>query len=255
MREANANPDVEYRRTRLAKLCNSFSTKQSMVRKKYGIRLRLRRSKDEIDAERKRVTYKSATELQTELGLDVGKVGKAKWRHSLGGGGGNTGRGSRPGSSDTQGQMSTPEPAAATTLASSLSVPQQSMKLGNDVSMHSGHKRSHTGDGESPSHKRIAYAEMGGLGGDASMGAETMDPTMATVIQKQQQQTGGVGTADEPMMLDDSGTASGEDDDDDGSDSEDDDDEDIPAQLPASVLQSLQRSSSTATASPRPGSG
>ena len=41
-------------------LQNSFSTKQSIIRKKYGVRLRQRRTRAEIDAERERVTGTTA---------------------------------------------------------------------------------------------------------------------------------------------------------------------------------------------------
>ncbi|KYK58621.1 hypothetical protein DCS_05638 [Drechmeria coniospora] len=48
----------------LAKLKNSYTSKQSMIRKKYGIRLRERRSKSQIDAEKSRLFGSSATEHQ-----------------------------------------------------------------------------------------------------------------------------------------------------------------------------------------------
>jgi hypothetical protein len=55
MRAADAMPDVEARRSKLDALKNSFGTKQSMIRKKYGVRLRERRTRAEIDAERSRM--------------------------------------------------------------------------------------------------------------------------------------------------------------------------------------------------------
>lgn len=273
IREANAMSNEEARKAKLNSLSNCFSTKQSLIRKKYGIRLRMRRSKEEIQAERNRMSYKTPSELQAEMGIsNPGIKPKAKSRQSIG-------SSSRLPSGQasglhTPGHTSTPSPP--TTLASSLPVAQnnKSIKDSSDVSMHgsggAGHKRSYTGDGESPSHKRIAYAEMGGLGGDATVPGETMDPTMpvkqqwvaaaaaapaAVASKDNEKEQRRLGSAEEPMTLDDSGTASGDNDDDDDSDSDSSsDDDDIPAQLPTSVLQSLQRSSSTATAPSRAGS-
>ncbi|KAJ4300175.1 hypothetical protein N0V88_002844 [Collariella sp. IMI 366227] len=54
-KEAELIPDENARRARLEGLRNSFGTKQSMVRKKYGVRLRERRTKAEIQAERERM--------------------------------------------------------------------------------------------------------------------------------------------------------------------------------------------------------
>lgn len=265
IREANAMPDEEARKLKLNSLSNCFSTKQSLIRKKYGIRLRMRRSKEEIQAERNRMTYKTPSELQAEMGIvNPGIKVKAKSQQNTGS---STQRNGHSSGLHTPGHTSTPSPT--TTLASSLPVPQNNSAATNDVSMHGsggGHKRSYTGDGESPSHKRIAYAEMGGLGGDVTMPAETRDPTMpaekqatvAAVSKEVENEEQGASTAEEPIVLDDSGTASGDNDDVDEDDDNDSDssngDDDIPAQLPASVLQSLQRSSRTATASPKVGS-
>lgn len=298
MRQANAILDEAERKSRLDGLSNSFGTKQSLIRKKYGVRLRMRRSKAEIIAERERMSYITSAELQAKMGiLNPGsKPGRkptvitypttssrpnssgSNGRPTSGGSGGRRAHdlGRTPG---IPGQVSTPEPAT-TTLASSLPVPQSTTTAVEDpnyhVGMHGGAKRTYSGDGESPSHKRVAadYAEMSGLGSiaaaaTAAMEAETVDPTMSkaaaaalppppvaasavtpvtTAPSTTQQQQGT--RADVPMTLDDSGDGDSDD-----SDDSSDSDEDIPAQLPTSVLQSLQHSSSrTATASPRPGS-
>ncbi|KAK3294615.1 uncharacterized protein B0H64DRAFT_443678 [Chaetomium fimeti] len=58
--EANEIADETARRVRLEGLRNSFGTKQSMIRKKYGVRLRERRTKAEILAERERLGLKKA---------------------------------------------------------------------------------------------------------------------------------------------------------------------------------------------------
>ncbi len=52
--QAELMGSLEDRRVRLDGLRNSFGTKQSMIRKKYGVRLRERRTKAEIEAERLR---------------------------------------------------------------------------------------------------------------------------------------------------------------------------------------------------------
>ncbi|KAK6841878.1 hypothetical protein PG987_002738 [Apiospora arundinis] len=55
-KEAEDIADPEERRQKLEGLQNSFSTKQSIIRKRYGVRLRQRRTKEEIEAERIRLT-------------------------------------------------------------------------------------------------------------------------------------------------------------------------------------------------------
>ncbi|KAK9775793.1 hypothetical protein SCAR479_07609 [Seiridium cardinale] len=54
-KEAEKIEDPLDRKLKLENLLNGFSTKQSNIRKKYGVRLRQRRTKAEIDAERARV--------------------------------------------------------------------------------------------------------------------------------------------------------------------------------------------------------
>ncbi|KAK4126624.1 hypothetical protein N657DRAFT_662782 [Parathielavia appendiculata] len=58
--EANAIPDENARKAKLEGIRNSFGTKQSMIRKKYGVRLRERRTKAEIMAERERMGLQKA---------------------------------------------------------------------------------------------------------------------------------------------------------------------------------------------------
>ncbi|KAH9435520.1 hypothetical protein MCOR02_004447 [Pyricularia oryzae] len=52
---AESIADLNERRIRIDSLRNGFGTKQSMIRKKYGVRLRERRTKKEIEAERERM--------------------------------------------------------------------------------------------------------------------------------------------------------------------------------------------------------
>ncbi|KAK8114709.1 hypothetical protein PG999_006778, partial [Apiospora kogelbergensis] len=60
-KEAEKITDPEERKQKLEGLHNSFSTKQSIIRKRYGVRLRQRRTKEEIEAERIRLTGHSGT--------------------------------------------------------------------------------------------------------------------------------------------------------------------------------------------------
>ncbi|KAI0012105.1 hypothetical protein F4779DRAFT_569409 [Xylariaceae sp. FL0662B] len=54
-REAEAIADPNLRRVRVDNVQNSFSTKQSIIRKRYGVRLRMRRTRAEIEGERRRI--------------------------------------------------------------------------------------------------------------------------------------------------------------------------------------------------------
>lgn len=56
--EAEQIPDENLRRQKIEGLRNSFGTKQSMIRKKFGVRLRERRTKAEIMAEKERLGLK-----------------------------------------------------------------------------------------------------------------------------------------------------------------------------------------------------
>ncbi|KAI0879383.1 hypothetical protein GGS24DRAFT_495858 [Hypoxylon argillaceum] len=57
-KEAEAIVDPVARKAKMESLQNTFSTKQSMVRKKYGVRLRVRRTRAVIDEERSRLGLK-----------------------------------------------------------------------------------------------------------------------------------------------------------------------------------------------------
>ncbi|KAI1127937.1 hypothetical protein F5Y10DRAFT_186653 [Nemania abortiva] len=57
-KEAEEIADPIARKSKLESLQNTFSTKQSIIRKKYGVRLRVRRTRAEIDGERSRMGIK-----------------------------------------------------------------------------------------------------------------------------------------------------------------------------------------------------
>lgn len=81
--------DPVKRRTKVESLQNCLTTKQSMIRKKYGVRLRTRRTRAEIDKERSRLGLKHAL---TSLSLAV-ETPPAK-RQRIDDGPNNTGRSS-----------------------------------------------------------------------------------------------------------------------------------------------------------------
>ncbi|POS72844.1 hypothetical protein DHEL01_v208764 [Diaporthe helianthi] len=247
-RQAREIGDDGERRARLEALSNSFGTKQSMIRKKYGVRLRMRRTKAEIQAERDRMQYRTAAELAADNGFisaNPGRPGRPPAsipsrapavvaRRSNGGTGpwaGVNQPGATAGASAPQTFMGTAEPVSS---------------VGGPVISN---KRRLSGSFPAPETKRVAYSEMGGLSGSTTAHAETMDPTMPLVADASKAPAGsakGLGTADEPMALDDS---------DEESELSDalGDDEDIPAELPPSVRQSLQQASPSVTPGPQSG--
>jgi hypothetical protein len=70
-KEAEKIADENLRRVRIEGLRNSFGTKQSMIRKKYGVRLRERRTKAEIMAERERMGLKRAEKERARASLEA----------------------------------------------------------------------------------------------------------------------------------------------------------------------------------------
>lgn len=250
MRQANLIPDEAEKKQRIDGLSNSFGTKQSLIRKKYGVRLRMRRTKAEIQSERDRMQYRTAAELIADIGITGVSHGPGRPLTSA----------PHPPRPSAQGETSwasannrvaAQHASTNSTLASSLPVPEPSMDNGPrmmDITMHGGNKRRLSGSNtDSPNHKRVAYSQMGGLG-SAAAAAETRDPTLPSRAGSASRFVKGKGTADEPMALGDT---------DDSDSGESGEDEDIPAQLPASVRQSLHRSSSAAlgaNGSSRPGS-
>lgn len=247
MRQANLIPYEAEKKQRIDGLSNSFGTKQSLIRKKYGVRLRMRRTKAEIQSERDRMQYRTAAELISDIGITGVSHGPGRPISSTP----HLSRASSGGGTSWAGANVAAHQAPTTsTLASNLPVPEPSIDddpRTMDVTMHGGNKRRFSGSADSPNHKRVAYSQMGGLG-SAAAAAETRDPTLPPRARSASGFAKGKGTADEPMALGDT----------DDSDSEDSgEDGDIPAQLPASVRQSLQRSSSAvlgANGSSRPGS-
>lgn len=248
MRQANLIPDEAEKKNRLDALGNSFGTKQSLIRKKYGVRLRMRRTKAEIQAERDRMSYRTAAELQADLGFSYRPPGRAGRppgpsyrstadkgsRPGSGGGSGAEGHANRAGSGRGWAAVNESSTGLSSTLASSKPVPRSKAKDSDEVGMHSS-KRRFSGGEELPQAKRTAYAEMSGLRGAVDVDAEMTDPTINSGMANTDAERKASGTAEAPMALDDSDSEPGE-----------SSDEDIPSQLPLSVRQSLQRPSSAA---------
>ncbi|TGJ88045.1 hypothetical protein E0Z10_g740 [Xylaria hypoxylon] len=65
-KEAEQMADPMARRSKIESLQNTFSTKQSIIRKKYGVRLRVRRSRAVIEEERLRIGLKHGTSSTVE---------------------------------------------------------------------------------------------------------------------------------------------------------------------------------------------
>ncbi|KAF2967102.1 hypothetical protein GQX73_g6502 [Xylaria multiplex] len=65
-KEAEEMADLMARRAKLDSLHNTFSTRQSSIRKKYGVRLRVRRTRAEINEERSRMGLKHSTSATAE---------------------------------------------------------------------------------------------------------------------------------------------------------------------------------------------
>lgn len=237
MRQANLIPDEAEKKQRIDGLSNSFGTKQSLIRKKYGVRLRMRRTKAEIQSERDRMQYRTAAELIADIGITGISHGPGRPLTSAP-------HPPRPSAQGGTSWASANNRVAAQQAPTNSTLPEPSM----DVTMHGGNKRRFSGSNtDSPNHKRVAYSQMGGLG-SAAASAETKDPTLPSRAISASSFIKGKGTVDEPMALGDT---------DDSDSGESGEDEDIPAQLPASVRQSLHRSSSAAlgaNGSSRPGS-
>lgn len=216
VRQASLVVDPAEKKAKVDGFANSFSTKQSLIRKKYGVRLRQRRNKTEIQQERDRVHYKTASEIQAEMGFI------------------NTGPGRTPTASSYSSQrpdvnVSSPRGAGWAAVNQQLTTPASKTAASADGNMQGpGKRRLNGGAGEMPDSKRMAYADMGGRSG-VHPEAETLNSTVSK---------GSVGTKEEPMALDDSSSESSGGGSDGGSG-----DEDIPAELPASVKQTLVRSS------------
>lgn len=89
-REVEALPDPAARKAKLEALQNSFTTKQSTIRKRYGVRLRNRRTRAEIEQERHRMSGATPGSDSTETPsakrqrMDDGNLGEPTRVRSIG---------------------------------------------------------------------------------------------------------------------------------------------------------------------------
>ncbi|KAM7200080.1 hypothetical protein V8F20_005501 [Naviculisporaceae sp. PSN 640] len=161
--EAEAIPDENERRARIEGLRNSFGTKQSMIRKKYGVRLRERRTKAEIAAERERLGLKRAEREKAKAILAKQQLAANAQAAAAGA---------------TSGASGTGWTAANT--------PRAAQDIWDD---HDAKRRRLDGNGgyetpqkssgdETPSRKTLTVSEMGGGLTGTPATAETRDPTL-----------------------------------------------------------------------------
>jgi len=245
--EAERIQDENERRAKIDGLRNSFGTKQSMIRKKYGVRLRERRTKAEIQAERERLGLKRAERERARASLPAQQQDSSPAIKT-----------------ETPGAAARPAPASAgwvaanTPRASSVWEEHDAKRRRTDAT--GGYQtpyKSLTED--TPTHKTLSVSEIGGGLTASAATAETVDPTRPPQSHQESpgaksetaaentpshdgdgdHEMGGM-AASGPFGNGTGGAADtdGKDDDDDESDSSDDD-EDIPSTLPDHVRQSL----------------
>ena len=244
--EANLIPNETLRKMRLEGLRNSFGTKQSMIRKKYGVRLRERRTKAEIQAERERLGLKRA-EKEKATSAAARADGAPRPAAPSGWTAANTPR-ANPGWEDHDAKR------RRTDETGGYQTPYKTLAH------------------ETPTRKTLSVSEIGGGLAGSSATAATYDPTLPPPSQPSRvyEQSGARVEVHEPAHPADaksrseSATPTGSDasganghgprpgadlrqpvvidDDDDGS--SDDDEEDIPSTLPSHVRKSLASSGS-----------
>lgn len=161
--EAEAIPDENERRAKIEGLRNSFGTKQSMIRKKYGVRLRERRTKAEIAAERERLGLKRAEREKAKAILAKQQLAANASAQAAAAAAGGSGSG-----------------------WTAANTPRSAQDIGDD---HDAKRRRLDGPGggyqspyklaaeETPTRKTLSVSELGGGLSGTSATAETQDPT------------------------------------------------------------------------------
>ncbi|KAL2267065.1 hypothetical protein VTJ83DRAFT_4342 [Remersonia thermophila] len=212
--EAQQIPDEEQRRQKLDGLRNSFGTKQSMIRKKYGVRLRERRTKAEIIAEKERMglaALEKARELE-QLRAENDAAGRASREASKGGSGW----------------------TAANTPREDHGAKRQRLDQSGAY-----YKSPYTSANDTPTRKQppsasqpVRVYEQSGARVEVHEPVRPATSRSATPTGSDRGANGGrpSASAPQPVVIDDS--------------SDDDDDEDIPSTLPSHVRKSLASSSS-----------
>lgn len=236
MKRALANPDFSRsdRELELAKLKNRFNTKQSITRKKYGIKLRERRPKHEIEAERSRIlssstTWSPSSSYNPPQTPTTGEPASKRPRMSMGGQSSGTGYGS-----DNYSPITSDLPRRVTI--------GEMGGLGNSAG--TAEHVDPTASSSTPTRPSVQPASSAPLPHSATSQAATATTTTTTttnktmasqpnVSQGEAAETAPGQTADDPMEVDDA-YDSDSDDDDSESDTEADGDDDIPSILPQS---------------------
>lgn len=156
-------PDSDERRAKLEGLRNSFGTKQSMIRKKYGVRLRERRRKAEIQAERERMGVSNKdTPGSTPSAAPVPRSGN------------HTPTPSKRSSGWTAANEVVPVEAASGGLQNK----KRRRSDGDGDSAPASHQTPYPSQSSEPPPKRVAVAEMGGGLGESPATAAHRDPTL-----------------------------------------------------------------------------
>ncbi|KAJ4361185.1 hypothetical protein N0V85_009432 [Neurospora sp. IMI 360204] len=235
--EAYAIPDENERRIKIDGLRNSFGTKQSMIRKKYGVRLRQRRTKAEIQAEEERMGLEKRRKKQKAAAQQAPASASAS-------------AGSAPPRPSGSGWV-----AANAPRANAVWEEHEAKRRRMDAS----------GTYQTPTKSTLSVSEIGGGLAGVAATAETHDPTrpppaagyqtanssgQSEEEDEDESGSGSPSTANDEMDIDEqpgSGPTSrpvqnnhtNNHNDDDDEDSDSSDDEDIPSTLPAHVRQTL----------------
>jgi len=232
--EAELIADEKERRAKVEGLRNSFGTKQSMIRKKYGVRLRERRTKAEIAAERERLGIKRQ-ERELERSFMSGSV-------------------MDPASSAARPkQPAAPKPSAGSGWTAANTPRADSIWQEHDAKRrrldNTGeyHAPSNGVDQTTPSRKLLSATELGGGLAGSSATAELHDPTMPPQPTKVYEEAGARVQIHEPATNGHAKQATAPISVDDSSDSSDD--EDIPSTLPSRSTPQRKSHLGTATAS------
>ncbi|KAK1750963.1 hypothetical protein QBC47DRAFT_392997 [Echria macrotheca] len=244
-KEAELIPDENERRAKIEGLRNSFGTKQSMIRKKYGVRLRERRTKAEIQAEKERLGIRRAEREKAKAALTATPA--------------NPGSAAQPGSVPARSSGASGWVAANTPRATAWEEEHDAKRRRMEGGEYEAVRKS--APDETPTRKPLSVTEMGGSLSNSTNASATgsavpqpsapkVDDTPARGAQARPTSAQGESTSERPSPSS-TDTHSGETRDATGSvsdkrpipvddsSSSSDDDEGIPPSLPPHIRQSL----------------
>lgn len=232
--EAELIADEKERRAKVEGLRNSFGTKQSMIRKKYGVRLRERRTKAEISAERERLGIKRQEKEIERSFVSASGMDSAS-------------------SAPRPKAPAAPKPAAGSGWTAANTPRADSIWQEHDAKRrrldNTGEYRTPSNgvDQTTPTRKLLSATELGGGLAGSSATAELHDPTMPPQPTKVYEQSGARVQIHEPATNGHAKQSNAPIRVDDSSDSSDD--EDIPSTLPSRSTPQRKSHLGTATAS------